>query len=468
MQVHSMHFKARAAAAIADAGLQRGLAKVDGFAARRALVVREFGDFESLRNEGAEIRDRSLADLAAWIERFEAEATRRGVTVLYADSGEEIAQLVIDICRRHGLGKAIKSKSMLSEEARLNEALAAAGVQPVETDLGEYVCQLAGEPPSHIIAPIIHKTKEDVALLFERKHGRPRLTEAEALTREAREMLREHFLSADLGISGGNFLIAETGSVALVTNEGNGRMVTTLPRVHVAITGIEKVVPTLEDLSTLMRLLPRSATGQTISNYFSVLTGPKGAADLDGPEHMYVIMVDNGRTNLVGSDMQEMLRCIRCGACMNHCPVYQSVGGHAYGWVYPGPMGAILTPMLMGLENALDLPQASTFCGACAEVCPVKIALPELLRKLRERQVVRGLRPWSERLGLRAWSWLAQHPSLYAMATAIGVRALRAIRNSDGMIGAIPFASGWTRSRFMPAPASGGTFRALYAKRGRH
>jgi len=463
-----MHFKARAAAAIADVALQRGLAKVDGFAARRAVVVREFGDFESLRTEGAAIRDRSLADLAVWIERFEAEATRRGATVLYADTGEEIAQLVIDICRRHGLTKAIKSKSMLSEEARLNEALAAAGVQPVETDLGEYVCQLADEPPSHIIAPIIHKTKEDVALLFERKHARPRLTEAEALTREAREMLREHFLSADLGISGGNFLIAETGSVALVTNEGNGRMVTTLPRVHIAITGIEKVVPTLEDLSTLMRLLPRSATGQTISNYFSVLTGPKGPADLDGPERMYVIIVDNGRTNLVGSDMQEMLRCIRCGACMNHCPVYQSVGGHAYGWVYPGPMGAILTPMLTGLENALDLPQASTFCGACAEVCPVKIALPELLRKLRERQVARGLRPRYERLGLRAWSWLAQHPRLYAMVSSFGVRTLRAIGNSDGMIGAIPFASGWTQSRFMPAPTSGKTFRALYARRTRH
>ena len=278
-------------------------------------------------------------------------------------------------------------------------------------------------------------------------------------------MLRGHFLSADLGISGGNFLIAETGSVALVTNEGNGRMVTTMPRVHVAITGIEKVVPTLEDLSTLMRLLPRSATGQTISNYVSVLTGAKGALDLDGPEHMVVILVDNGRTSMVGSDMQEMLRCIRCGACMNHCPVYQSVGGHAYGWVYPGPMGAVLTPMLTGLENAIDLPQASTFCGACAEVCPVKIPLPDLLRKLRERQMRRGLRPWYEMLGLRAWSWLAQRPRLYAMASAFGVRYLRTIRNSDAMIGSIPFAGGWTRSRFMPAPRSGRTFRALYARR---
>ena len=233
---------------------------------------------------------------------------------------------VLEICREHGLKKAIKSKSMLSEEADLNNVLAAAGVQPVETDLGEYICQLAEDPPSHIIAPAMHKSRAEIADLFVKHHGTARSEEAERLTREARERLRSHFLTADLGISGGNFLIAETGSVALVTNEGNGRMVTTLPRVHIAITGIEKVVPTLEDLSTLMRLLPRSATGQNISNYFSVLTGPRGAADLEGPEHLYFILVDNGRSSLVGNELQDMLRCIRCGACMNHCPVYKTVG----------------------------------------------------------------------------------------------------------------------------------------------
>jgi len=467
MKSQAMHFKARAGAALADVRLQRGLSKVDGFAAKRAVAVRELDDLEGLRTAAAAIRDRVLADMDVWIEQFEREATRRGATVLFAETGADAAKLVLEICRRHGLSKAIKSKSMLSEEAQLNTALSEAGVQPVETDLGEYICQLAEEPPSHIIAPVIHKTKEDIAELFEQKHQRPRLTDVEAMTREAREMLRGHFLSADLGISGGNFLIAETGSVALVTNEGNGRMVTTLPRVHVAITGIEKVVPTLEDLATLMRLLPRSATGQSISNYFSLLTGVRGEGDRDGPGHMYFILVDNGRTNLVGSDMQEMLRCIRCGACMNHCPVYQSVGGHAYGWVYPGPMGAVLTPAYLGVENALDLPQASTFCGACSAVCPVKIPLPDLLRKLRERQVERGLRPWYEMLALRWWGWTALHPRLYALATAIAVRYLRTIRNSDQMIGSIPFASGWTRSRFMPAPASGKTFRQLYAARAR-
>ena len=463
-----MHFKKRAVAALADERLQRGMSKM-GFADRRAEAVRGYGaaEFEHLRTAGAAIRDRVLADLDTWIERFEAEATRRGATVLFAETGADVSRLVLDICKQHGLKKAIKSKSMLSEEAMLNKALADAGVRPVETDLGEYICQLAGEPPSHIIAPAIHKTREDVADLFEKHHHRPRQTGIEAMTREAREMLRGHFLSADLGISGGNFLIAETGSVALVTNEGNGRMVTTLPKVHVAITGIEKVLPTLEDLSTIMRLLPRSATGQAISNYFTVLTGPRGAQDLDGPEHMYFILVDNGRTKLVGGDMQEMLRCIRCGACMNHCPVYNSIGGHAYGWVYPGPMGSVLTPAYQGLENALDLPHAATLCGACGVACPVRIPLPELLRKLREKQVDRGLRPWRERAAYRVWSWVARHPSLYAFASRVGLRYLRMIRDSDGMIGSFAFGGGWTAGRYLPAPQSAGTFRDLYAAKRR-
>jgi L-lactate dehydrogenase complex protein LldF len=465
-QVRSMHFKANAAAAIADARLQGGLSTLGGFAARRAQAVRDYeGDFEALRTAGAAIRDRALAHLDAWIERFESEATRRGATVLFAETGDDVAELVIEICRKHGLGKAIKSKSMLSEEARLNERLAQAGVQPIETDLGEYIVQLAGEVPSHIIAPAIHKSKADIAELFERKHARPRLERAEAMTREARELLRPQFLSGDLGISGGNFLIAETGSVAIVTNEGNGRMVTTLPKVHIAITGIEKVIPTLEDLATLMRLLPRSATGQAISNYVSVLTGPRGEGDLDGPEHLYFILVDNGRSGLVGSDMQEMLRCIRCGACMNHCPVYQTIGGHAYGWVYPGPMGSVLTPSYLGLEKALDLPQAATLCGACAVVCPVRIPLPDLLRKLREKQVERSLRPAGERLALRLWSWLALRPRLYALATALGARALRLLANREGMIARLPLASEWTRGRFFPAPRSRASFRSLYARR---
>ncbi|MGH8682185.1 MAG: LutB/LldF family L-lactate oxidation iron-sulfur protein [Burkholderiales bacterium] len=471
MQVQSMHFKRRAATALGDGILQANLAKFGtaGLAQLRARAVEAYGPeaFERLRTAGAEIRDRGLAELDAYIERFEREATGRGATVLFAESRAEACDLVLEICRRHGIRKAIKSKSMLSEEAGLNEALEGIGVHPVETDLGEYIIQLAGEPPSHIIAPAVHKSKDEVADLFAKVHARPRKTDISEMTREAREALRPHFLSADLGISGGNFLIAETGSGAVVTNEGNGRMVTTLPRVHVCITGIEKVIPTLEDFATLLRLLTRSATGQPISNYVSVFTGPKRAGDLDGPEHMYFILVDGGRTNLVGGDMESMLRCIRCGACMNHCPVYKTVGGHAYGWVYPGPMGAVLTPAYVGLESALDLPHAATLCNQCGVVCPVRIPLPELLRKLREQQVERGLRPKSEMLGIRIWSWVAQRPKLYAFATRWAARVLRLLGGRAGRIRRLPLAgAGWTVGRDFPAP-QGRTFRDLYAKRRR-
>jgi L-lactate dehydrogenase complex protein LldF len=250
----------------------------------------------------------------------------------------------------------------------------------------------------------------------------------------------------------------------LVTNEGNATLTTTLPRVHVAISGIEKVVPTLEDVATLLRLLPRSATGQSISNYVDVLTGVKGAGEFHGAEHMYFILVDSGRTAVLASDVKEALRCIRCGACMNHCPVYQNVGGHAYGWVYPGPIGSILTPMYVGLEKALDLPQASTFCNQCGVVCPVKIPLPDLQRKLREKEFERRLRPWRERAGLRAWAWLARRPRLYGRASALGVRLLRRLAGRDGMIARLPLGSGWTAERDMPAPA-GRTFRELYRER---
>jgi L-lactate dehydrogenase complex protein LldF len=468
MQVQSMHFKARASEALADATLQANLHKFGsaGLAALRAKAVVDYGpaEFEALRDSSAAIRDRGLENLPVLLERFEREATRRGATVLYARTGTEIRDLVLGIAARHGLKKAVKSKSMLSEEAALNDALAGAGVEPIETDLGEYIIQLAKEPPSHIIAPAVHKSKDEVSDLFVKFHATERKTDIPALTREAREVLRSHFLSADLGISGANFLIAETGTGAIVTNEGNGRMVTTMPRVHISITGIEKVIPTLEDFATLMRVLTRSATGQPISNYVSVFTGPKGAGDADGPEHMYFILVDNGRTGLLGGEMQAMLRCIRCGACMNHCPVYKTVGGHSYGWVYPGPMGSVLTPSYVGLEKALDLPHAATLCNQCGVVCPVKIPLPDLLRTLREKQVDRGLRPPTERLALRLWAWVAQRPKLYALGTQFAARFLRMLGGGDRMVSHLPLAGGWTKGREFPS-GPGRTFRELYATR---
>jgi L-lactate dehydrogenase complex protein LldF len=460
-----MHFKARAGEKLADRKLQAALKKLQGnFVKGRADRVAELDNFEELRTHAATIRDRALNNLDVYLEEFEKNATARGTVVHWAETTADVNRIVCELAATYGVKKAVKSKSMVSEECALNDALEAAGIEVVETDLGEYILQLAKEPPSHIIAPVIHKGRDEISDLFADKHQRPRKTDIAELTREAREMLRAHFLTADMGISGANFIVAETGTTLIVTNEGNGRMTTTLPRVHVAITGIEKVVPTLEDATTLLRLLPRSATGQTISNYISFTTGIKDMQDATGAEHFHVILLDAGRTKLIGSDMQEMLRCIRCGACMNHCPVYQNVGGHAYGWVYPGPMGSILTPTYVGLENALDLPHASTLCNQCGVVCPVKIPLPDLLRKLREKQVERGLRPWRERLGFNLWSWVAQRPALYAALTKIGVRIFKWMGGGGKLIHYLPFASGWTAGRDMPAP-EGKTFRELYGER---
>jgi len=468
MQIASMHFKERAHANMANAELQRNLQKIKGkFVAKRRESLTELDDFEATREAGRAIRQRALDDLDVWLEIFERNATARGATVLWAETPAEINAHVLDIARRHGARKIIKSKSMVSEESELDRAIEAAGLTVVETDLGEYILQINDyEPPSHIIGPALHKSKEEVADLFAKAHATPRKTEIAELCLEARGVLRQHYLTAEMGISGGNFFVAETGSVVIVTNEGNATLTTTLPPVHVAISGIEKIVPTLEDVATLMRLLPRSATGQSISNYVDILTGVKGEGEFHCAEHMYFILVDAGRSAVLGSELREALRCIRCGACMNHCPVYQNIGGHSYGWVYPGPIGSILTPSYIGIENALDLPQAATMCNQCGVVCPVKIPLPDLLRKLREQEFERGLRPWTERFGLRAWSWLAAHPGLYASATRIAARMLSWMGGRERLLHKLPLAGGWTKGRDMPAP-EGHTFRDLYAKKAR-
>ena len=463
MQIQSMHFKARAGQKLADLRLQQNLKKLSTkFVTGRASAIAELDDFEATRDAAADRRTRAIENLDVWLSTFEKEATRRGATVLYAETAEDASRLVVEIARKHEVKKVIKSKSMVSEEMALNSALEAAGITPIETDLGEYILQINdNEPPSHIIAPVIHKDKEEIAELFSRIHKKPLLTDIPEMTREAREVLRTHFLSADMGVTGGNFIIAESGSVAVVTNEGNEGMCTVMPpKVHVVVTGIEKVLPTLSDLATIMRLLPRSATGQSISNYFSLLTGPRAQGEQDGPEHMYFVLVDAGRTSLVGTEFEEMLRCIRCGACMNHCPVYQKIGGHSYGWVYPGPMGSVLTPSYVGVENAMDLPQASTLCGECHVVCPVKIPLPDLLRKLREKQFKKGLRPVFEYVAFGVWAFVAKRPKLYRITTQIATRLMRAMGNEKGLIGTLPMAGGWTAHRDMPVPA-GKTFREL-------
>ncbi|MDQ6621111.1 MAG: LutB/LldF family L-lactate oxidation iron-sulfur protein [Pseudomonadota bacterium] len=466
MQIASMHFKERSHVLMHDELLQTNLSKFKGkFVAARKAAMLELDDFDATRDAAKAIRNRVLENLDAWLEIFERNATARGATVLFAETPADVNALVLEIAAKHSVRKIIKSKSMVSEESALDHAIEAAGLTVVETDLGEYILQINDyEPPSHIIGPALHKSKEQVSDLFAKRHGTPRKTEINELCLEARAQLREHYLNADMGISGGNFLVADTGSVVLVTNEGNATLTTTLPKVHVAISGIEKIVPTLEDVATLMRLLPRSATGQSISNYVDILTGIKGEGEFHGAEHMYFILVDSGRTAVLASEVREALRCIRCGACMNHCPVYQNIGGHSYGWVYPGPIGSILTPMYVGLDKAHDLPSASTLCNQCGVVCPVGIPLPDLQRKLRERAFAERLKPWHERAGLRLWAWFALRPRAYAIAASIGMRVLRLMGGRRGMIRSLPFAGGWTNERDMPAP-SGRTFRELYAAR---
>jgi L-lactate dehydrogenase complex protein LldF len=465
MQVTSNQFKKSASRKLADPKVQKALRNAKGkLVVARSRSIRELDNFEEIREAAAQIRDLGLLHMDVLLEQWEKKAVAAGTIVHWAETPQQVNELVIEIARKHDVRKIIKSKSMLGEETNLNHALEAAGLDVRETDLGEYIIQQFGETPSHIIAPAVHKSKDDIADLFAEKHGRPRLNDISALTHEAREVLRPHFLDADMGISGANFLIAETGSTMIVTNEGNGRMTTTMPRVHVAVTGIEKVVPTLEDVALLLRLLTRSATGQSISNYLSFTTGPKRSGDKDGPGEFHVIIVDAGRTQVLASEIREALRCIRCGACMNHCPVYQNIGGHAYGWVYPGPIGSILTPALVGIENALDLPNASTLCNQCGVVCPVKIPLPDLMRKLRERQVTEELRPWAERFGLRLWAWTAARPAVYGFLTGIAARVGKWIGGAGGLLHKLPAAgSEWTSGRDFPAPR-GKTFRQLYAR----
>ena len=377
---------------------------------------------------------------------------------------------MLGICRQAGAKTVTKGKSMVAEEIHLNQHLEANGITPVETDLGEYIIQLRGEMPSHIIAPAVHLTKAQVEADFRKAHTNLALdrsmAEPRELVAEARGILREKFLAADVGITGANFLIAETGSSVIVTNEGNGDLTQVLTRVHVVVTSIEKVVPTLEDVSVILRLLARSATGQEISTYTTFSTGSRRPGDPDGPEAYHVVVVDNGRSELLGTALQAVLRCIRCGACMNHCPVYQAIGGHAYGAVYAGPIGAVLTPALDGVMAAKDLPNATPFCGRCEEVCPMQIPLPGMMRHFREEQVKLAKAPVSQRAGLAVWAWLAGRPRLYRLAARAGMRVLEMIGGRAGRIRSLPLATGWTRHRDLPAP-EGRTFHDLWAERQR-
>jgi L-lactate dehydrogenase complex protein LldF len=443
-----------------------GLAKT-GFIGKRTAAAEALPEFEQLRDAAREIKEHTLTHLDFYLERFEAAVEEQGGKVHWASTPDEACRLIVGICRNAGARRVTKGKSMVAEEIGLNEALADAGLERCETDLGEYIIQLADEPPSHIIAPAFHKTKDQVSDLFHKHHAEHGFTERETegpkLVAEARAVLRDKFLTADVGITGANFLVAETGSVCIVTNEGNGDLTNTLPKVHIVTAGIEKVIPTLEDMSTILRLLARSATGQEMSVYTTLSTGPRRPEDLDGPQEFHVVLVDNGRSQMLGNEFHDMLRCIRCGACMNHCPVYLSVGGHAYGWVYPGPMGSVLTPLMIGLEASGHLPNACTLNGRCLEVCPMRIPLPDMLRSLRARQFADGQGSRSTRWGLKVWAYFATRPALYRKTMNWATRALARAGSAKGRFRRLPLAGGWTGSRDLPAP-QGQTFQAAWRK----
>ncbi len=462
-------FKANATGAMANTQLTGNLKAVrQNFIDKRAKAVHGLPEFEALRDNAREIKNHTLAHLDLYLEKYATKVTESGGHVHFATDAAEARSIALDICRKVGAKTVTKGKSMITEEIGLNAYLEANGITPVETDLGEYIIQLRGEAPSHIIAPAVHLNKDQIESDFRRVHTHLApdrdLTETETLLDEARKVLRAKYFEADVGITGANFLVAETGSSIIVTNEGNGDLTQILPRIHIVIASIEKIVPTLNDAAQILRVLARSATGQDMSVYTTLSTGPRRPGDPDGPDEYHVILLDNGRSAMLGTEFQEMLRCIRCGACMNHCPVYHSIGGHAYGWVYPGPMGAVLTPALIGVEKGGHLPNASTFCGRCESVCPMRIPLPKMMRHWREKEFERGLNPATQRWGLGIWAFFARRPRLYALATSIVIPVLGTLGKEKGRFSRLPFAGGWTKHRELPAPETR-TFRQQWSQR---
>ena len=497
--IHTDEFVDNYQKALSDPQLQRALRlATDKFTAGRGHAVAAVGEeWQDLRDRARQIKEHAVANLDKYLDEFSNNVERLGGKVFWARDAEEANQYITDLARQRGVKLAVKSKSMMTEEVELNRAFAAAGVEPVETDLGEYIVQLAGERPSHIIAPAIHKTRGQIADLFTDKLHVERTEEIEEMTAIARKVLRDRFASAGMGVTGANFGIAETGTIVLVENEGNIRLTTSLPRVHVALMGIEKVIPRLQDLTTLLRLLPRSASGQKMSSYVSFISGVKSRPDEEGPEELHVVILDNGRMDILANPkLRESLYCVRCGACLNVCPVYQRIGGHAYGWIYPGPIGSVLTPQLVGRERAEGLPFASSLCGACRDVCPIKINIPDMLLELRHEikegpvklvniesykpeasanpspaghnsqtgngpNPLRRLSKWLthtlEHIGFRVWAAGMRTPERYNRAARLGRLVSQGLGDSER---GLPVAA-WTNTRNLPQLAQR-SFRDLW------
>jgi len=463
MQTSVISFHDRAQAALDDPTLKIAIDRTTGNAERkRAVAVAAFPQFEATRELGKRIKDHVVANLDHYLLEFERNAIASGAKVHWASTAEEASRIVVELCQQAKAKRVTRVKSMLGEEIGLPHALDEAGFERYETDLAEHIVQLAGDRPSHIVWPSMHRTREQVSALFKQSHQQPHTEETiEAMVESARRELRDKFLTADVAISGANFLIADSGATCTVTNEGNAELTTSPPRVHIVTAGIEKLVPSLSHAFSLLRLLVRSATGAEVTQYTTFHCGPKQPTDLDGPEEFHIVLVDNGRSKMLAdASLREMLRCIRCGACMNHCVVFRQLGGHAYGGTYPGPMGAVLTPVLDGLEQSRELAHACTLNGKCQEVCPVQIPLPTLLRGWRDRSWRDGLEPTTTRLGLGLFTFVASRPWLYRLGQGLALRAMR-LFGRKGWISRMPGLGAWTRHRDFPVPEAS-TFMAQY------
>ena len=475
MEIKTKDFKAGSRRAVKNVKVQQAARRATGNLLReRNNAAADLPEWEELRDRAREIKAHTIARLDEYLAQFADSVEKAGGKVVWASTAQEASDYVVSLAREKGVRTVVKGKSMATEEIDLNHRLADVGVEAIETDLGEYMIQLAGETPFHIIAPAIHKTRQDFGQLFSEHLSIPYEEDPQRLTQIARHALRKKFVQADMGVTGANFGVAETGTIVLVENEGNQRLSTALPPVHISVMGMEKVIPTLQDLSVFLALLPRSATGQKASSYVSMITGPRHPGEIDGPEEFHMVILDNGRSRILADEtMRESLYCIRCAACLNICPVYNSVGGHAYGWVYSGPIGSIITPELVGVGEARDLPAASTLCAACRDVCPIKIDIPHMLLKLRHKsteptsdtKATASPNPSKlEKWIVRAWAASMKSQKAYSATTAFARLAQRPLLKNGHFRWLPPVLKGWTDHREFPALAPR-PFRQIWDER---